>query len=538
MALSLHALTQNSHLAGVLGLVGTFGSGKTTTAYHTLRDLHDQGTRCAYIINDAAGGQGGMLDGEAAAKFATMAPVASGCFTCSSPADARKLIAELSTDHDYVLIEVMGLVPGTEMRDILKSIPNRSVLIGLLDGQHLEQNEVRYGDIVQSHMVADRVYVTRVPEGEDLPDTVAAYTHGKRVEILPLGQGLAVERLFAALDSRPRPLAHVCGHGCGHDHAHAAAGHGHTHAHGAGHDHDHAHLTLVTYQFGLVSGVTLDQIQQVFTGELCDRHLIERVKGSVAGSSFGMIHGSWTRGVATDEQLLTIYALEEVDWSGVAGFSTLTLPPRAQISGESTDLIRTTRISPEATLAEIQRLRVEVESQVVVQAATDSGVWIDTHPENLQILKEISRRANLPEETFAVSMAVCMGYWARAAQAVLDQQSRIDPACYVVNIRELGISLAWWWERFGPTFGPDLRQRVQGIPVVSMVAQGYLGLTELNSDAERAWWQAEEFRVAVGALDRSTEDSELAHRAAVHALSLASTESLQRQWQSIVDHLG
>jgi hypothetical protein len=329
-----------------------------------------------------------------------------------------------------------------------------------------------------------------------------------------------------------------CG-GCKHCHTHGDAHHHHEEK---GHDHAHADHGYM-YKHTLLSGVTLEELKAAFMPYM-ERFGITRIKGATLGRTFHGVYETWQNGCTSDQHLVIFYSSKPVeierDMPRLFDCIEPSPPSSQEADKESYKLMRVDNVSAEATLAEVTTLLGQIPKTPVVVRGTGK-VRVITHPELLQVAKEIVRRPHQElEGSFAEVIIVCMGYWTECAVYITVNEMAIDQNELPVNQRELGVSLAWWTHRFGKMFPKELMERVILLKPGEMVARGILGgLLSLNSDPERAYWQCEEYvRAFEFGLDHC-EDPKLIMRAARHALSLVPDDrkDLKEQWEKHVANL-
>lgn len=509
-------------------VTGTFGAGKTTLIVSTVRAY--PGTY-AYVLND----DGAEVDGSVAEDAATVVTMTNGCFTCSDEADLSELLRTLEMQgYEGVFIEGFGMVSGVETRSFLEKSGYPFHIFSLLDVEHFERNQRRYGGLVATHMAAATagVAITRCPTSikgledpalEGVLAFIAEHASGIPITLMSETDVLPVT-LWSAKRLVCTDTAHT---GCGHHH------HPHAHSH---HDHDHHHdhgASIIPYSFLLPTDVPRAALEGAVAGLLENGSLL-RVKGALGGQKFDAVYGTWTNGLPDERSFITVYASRVVDFKEEApAFAALVQErPRVVSEAQSHTLLRQDHVNPDETIATIRELIAAVPTRPIVKE-TATGVRLVTHPDDLQMLKEIARRPSVERVWFPKAIEACIRYWVEVGDYLRTHQERVVPAELAYNQRELGISLTWW-ARKGESYLPStLIARVQALRPAEMVAEGVLALRRLNTNPERAYWQSEEIRCAILFGLANKEDRLLLQKAVIHAASLAKTVEQRSQWALI-----
>ena len=531
----------------VIALVGPYGSGKTDLGSNTISALLASGwetNQIAYVLNDEGDLRTSIHD------KAKILPMVNGCFTCSDNQDLQNILDKLAQEKtvDLVFLEGFGVVSGHETVQFLESAGYEYEVIAVIDHLHLKQNQVRYGDVMKSHIAVATLGICITKSGvatlEDarLRDTLAYIEDNmaQRVRTILLDRGapFPIGHLVDVITGAGKVPSFSCG-GCKHCHTHGDAHHHHEEK---GHDHAHADHGYM-YKYTLLPGVTLEELKAVFVSYM-ERFGVTRAKGATLGRTFHGVYETWQNGCTSDQHLVIFYSSKPVeierDMPRLFDCIEPSPPSSQEADKESYKLMRVDNVSAEATLAEITTLLGQIPKTPVVVRGTGK-VRVITHPELLQVAKEIVRRPHQElEGSFAEVIIVCMGYWTECAVYITVNEMAIDQNELPVNQRELGVSLAWWTHRFGKMFPKELMERVILLKPGEMVARGILGgLLSLNSDPERAYWQCEEYvRAFEFGLDHC-EDPKLIMRAARHALSLVPDDrkDLKEQWEKHVANL-
>lgn len=511
-------------------VAGTFGAGKTTLITATVRANPG---RYAYVLND----DGAEVDGSMAADAAAVVTMTNGCFTCADEEDLAELLATLARDNfQGAFVEGFGMVSGVETRSFLERSGYPFSIFALLDFEHFARNQARYGELVATHISAATagIGITRFPASvADLGDSVLQEVlefiehraHGVPVMLMGKDDVLPVDDWHGTRFSCTH-AHHVHDANCGHS--------GHTHHHHSHHGHAHGHgMQMIPYSFNLPSDTTLGVLQGALrVGQ--EEGSIVRVKGALGGRKFDAVFQDWSEGPLDERSFVTIYASRHVDFATeLPLFTALSRErPRAASEAESHELIRQDNVNPEETVRQIRALIAEMPERATTKE-TPAGIRLVTHPEDLQMLKEIARRPSVEREWFPQAIEACMRYWVDAGEYLRTNEHLLVASELPYNQRELGVSLTWWARKGEGYLPPVLFERVTALKPAEMVAHGVLALTRLNTNPVRAYWQAEEIRTAALFGKQYGEDLDLIRRALVHAAGLAKTSAQQEQWASV-----
>lgn len=535
----------------LLSAVGSFASGKTTLVLNTLRALNEAGIgkeSLAYVLNDE-----GTVDGSLAEKIAQVTPMVNGCFTCSDTAQLKvQLLSLENAGVELVFLEGFGIVSGDETKEFLDDCGYEFGIIGVLDHLHLDRNKVRYLDVLKTQIRAATlgVGITKYPctlerlddpRIEDTVSFVAETAPGANIFLVPEGAALSPEWLMAYC--RETKATCSCGHHHNehHDHGHATHHHGyhneHNHHNCCGHDHNdnnerhhHSH-SFYAYSFPLNDEVGFEDVRRVFRNS--QKHGVIRIKGAIDGALFNAVHDEWRQTEFDQRRFVTFYAEQEISLErDLPGLMEIVFREKDDgLKLLSYQMLRGGEASCEATLQEIETLVAEFPESPVSYPLASGKIHVVTHPEQVQLAKEMVRRPGI-EEHFPRVVEKCVEYWVMTALYVSQHAKEIDPEEITVNLRELGVSLSWWTDRFGRHFSSGLVDAVLGLSPGEMVAEGINGLKSLNSDPERAYWQCEEYIRAAQFGITNGEDKEKIIAALRHAQSLANTDELKAQWEA------
>lgn len=530
----------------IFAAVGSLGAGKTTFVLNVIQALESRGfptkDKVAYVVND----EGVLIDGELARQRAEVVAMTNGCFTCSDTADLRATLERLEKSGiTWVFLEGYGITAGNETRDFLESCPYPFHILCLLSLKHHSLDLIRYADVIKSQVRAATVAVgvtkyqhkgnnlLDLDTSDGLLEFVAKENSGIPVVLIPGSADLPeiVLSPFKAKVKRKIELSVSRVHHHGHEH-HAGCGCGHHHHHHHDHSHDRHHVhNMHTYSFELRDGVSLDNIKKVFMG----RDFLLRVKGAVEGRLFNEVHGDWRVSVKDKRQFVTFYASREVEIeSELPELQALILPKKEEGDVEpGYKQLRHDVADRESTVAEIQKLLAKMPTDPVIIPSGDH-IRLLTHPETLQTLKDgIARRPSVRDEWFPKVLKRCMEYWVKCAAVINSRSGDILPGDIGKNRRELGVSMVWWVNRYGDSFGPELVSEVERLRPGAMVAEGIIAMTSLNSDPERAKWEYSELSEAFDYGIAHGDDPYKIHEASRRCMMLAraNTPEVEKAWR-------
>lgn len=517
----------------IIAIVGPLGSGKTTLILNTLKALQSHGfqteTRCAYIINDT----GEFLDGEIASERTQVIAMTNGCFTCSDIAHLEEKLKELKEKGiSYVFLEGFGITPGNEVKSFLRTQPYNFEIVCLLSSKHFELDLVKHSDTLRSHVASATLCVgitkgstSLEDERTNIEDFVGRNNPGIRLlevrnepkvlsPMTPFFTSFPQGRLFPKAK-----CTHT--HGCScHQHEDKA----HHHDHGDVHQ---KHM----YSYELRDGVTHEKIKSIFTD---DKFI--RVKGAVEGRHFDMSHGDWEVSYEDSRNYVTFYTETPLNTKEGKAVNQIVLDTDSTIDPRGYAQLRNeTGIPRRKTVEALQGLLVAFPQDPLV-FETEKGIRLATHPEALQLPKEISRRSSVVEEWFPEVLKYCMQYWIKCAHILIQEEEHIVQEDLGINLREIAISLAWWINRH--SFEDTIIEEVKSISLGKMAVKGAFLLKRLNSNPERAYWQCLElFEVLKYGIEKENLEIEEVLSALNHCSSLAHTKELQDLWTEKIKEL-
>ena len=531
----------------IFTVVGPLGTGKTTFVLNVIQVLESRGfktrEKVAYVVND----EGSLVDGQLAGKSAEVVAMTNGCFTCSDTAELKVTLERLEQSGiAWVFLEGFGITAGNETRKFLESCPYPFHILCLLSAKHHALDLVRYADVVKSQVrtATIAVGVTKHDGGSifdldasGIPEFVAKANHGLPIVLVPNGFDIPsivfdiFENKGEKMIRRITPSAKRVHHH-GHEHGTGCCSCGHNYHNHVSHE-THVH-GMYPYSYDLRQEATLDDLRKAFNG----KDFMLRIKGAVGGRLFNEVHGDWTETVDDPRRFVTFYASKEVDIEDdLPELATLvTIGEESVDEGQGYQLLRKETATRDESVEAIQLLLKKIPHKAIV-LSSDKGLRIITHPEELQLVKEIARRPYVRDEWFPHVIKRCMEYWIKCAEMVRDLKGEIVPHELATNQRELAVYMTWWVNRYGDFFGPEIVSVVKSLRPGTMAIKGIISLESLNSDPERASWQCQEFTEALSYCLKHDGCVELVLSAAAHCLSLARTAELRKAWAENLEKL-
>lgn len=512
-------------------LAGYLGSGKTTLGIALLERIAQDGLidskEVAYFINDT----GEQVDGAVVSDVrARIEAHTGGCFTCDDAEEAISTIARLAdAGVKLVVFEGFGFVSGQETLDFLKRVGSFSVSV-LVDGKHFDRNQVLVGDVLgsQVRIASAATLITKV--GTEAPDKVIEYVSAHqpagvpvvlydRQNPVPAEVMQAIYRGATKHDHGHALRCTACGHDHDHDHGHhhghhVHGHHGHAHEHHAHEHHAHDESAHGHYPFSvnLRPGTTITEVREALA-----RHLdlgVTRLKGAAEGRLFNAVHGDWEVTRDDPRHFLTWYSTKPLfPPRDLPELMRLVLPPALEeLPAYTVDLIRNNSwADPAATEREIESLLRDVPTKAIVLKGGDGSERVATHPEALQVLKEMVRRAQVEPALREKAYAACLRYWLSAVEALKRlQAAEGTERARAGSARQLGISLAWWADELGERLPEDIRDQLNRTPLLPLLAPDITGSWKPNSNDFLAYWEAKELTRAIAracACGESTADA-------------------------------
>ncbi|MEN0067438.1 MAG: GTP-binding protein [Myxococcota bacterium] len=494
----------------IIALVGPFGAGKSTVAMNLAAWLAKQGQapdQMAIVVNEAGGST------EITTPHSKVFSLPNGCFTCQDEAVLQQALQELAENGtQVVLMEGFGIVSGDETKAFLRKVPYPHLIVGILDVANWSQNLVNYGELLPTHLrVADVIVATKQSE-DVLPADIQAFLEDHHVhatvtrgpiDAFPATLWPAMAVALEAQHSPHEPSGHHNHDHHDHDHQHDDDDHHHDHDH----DHHHHHHNTHDWQpqvLDLTSQATLVRLKSVAQDLVSAGKL--RLKGRLKGNSFNVAPGAtnWQTKTATEPgDLVICYLAPDTEWPT----ELLGLVNSRPEASRSHQLLRVDT-NVEATVSALQKGIETVRSwEPRIGGLAASGKQLVTHPEQLQIWKEMARRPSVKADWFAPTMEACLEYWVKCAGWVIENASSVDPGHLPTHQRELGVSLAWWTIEFADQLPEELVERVIAVQPAALVEAGLRDVAALRSDGFWRYWQGLELLRALRFRLRSYEDS-------------------------------
>jgi G3E family GTPase len=515
----------------IISVVGPLGAGKTSFILEALKSMEALGIKkeqVSYVVND----EGAMIDGELARERARVVAMTNGCFTCSDESDLVNVLEQIDTHSmtEWVFLEGFGITSGTETKNFLNKSQFSYFIFSVISAMHFSQDLVRYADVVTSHIKAGNyIIITKsdlddVLINEEIVDYIGRENPGVPVNFdsndFNISRAYVSELIFNEHTFITSP-EHVCKGSCSHKHHKE-----HSHSYSCEHDNKSVHH-MYPYSFSLCNGVTLQDLKLIFL----NKDFVLRVKGSVEGCLFNEIHGQWNFSHKDERNFITFYSSKklslEKDFPEILNLIVFQENLPEELSYQ---MIRRETISREETIMEIKKLLAEIPVEPLV-IQTSGGKRIITHPEKLQIVKEIARRPYVVQEFFPEALKSCVVYWIKCFRFLNDNLNEFLKEDISKNYLELSVSLVWWVNRHGQYFGNTIEREVCQLKPTEMIIQSCLLMRSLNSDPERAYWQSMEI---IEVLDYGlVNESSLSdiQKVKEHLCSLAYNEALKKVWE-------
>ncbi len=468
----------------IIAIIGAFGAGKSTCAMALARTLNNIGygpTEVAIVVNEV----GGMT--EIRTPHARVVILPNGCFTCEDEATFTKELSRLEKEGvKVVVMEGFGIVSGEETATFLRTTEYLYAIIGVIDGQKHETNRTLYGNLLPTHVSAATagVIVTKCVGGE-VPGPVLEFLRNHtQVQIVPL-EGVpellprALVDQCMASSSQRRLVMHCAAEGCVHHH------------HLPGQDHQSQVHDWNMYAMTLRADVTVEGLQAVLNDHVVRGEM--RAKGVAGSNSFNAVPGSgeWNVNQTSpgETPFLVLYVA-----SGVSVDYSLLMPMVEEAkSGDNrrSYLIIRDNVS---NLPELVRLIEEgIYNICNLRPVPTAQGFLVTHPEPLQLTKEISRRPQVKEVWFFLVIEACIRYWVACTEFLASHGDDLNPVGRETSERELGVSLAWWAVEFQDKLPPELYNQVAAVAPALLVARGLEKVQSLRADAFWRYWQMTEY---------------------------------------------
>ena len=477
----------------IIALVGPFGAGKSTIGMNLAAYLASAGYtagQVAIVVNEAGGST------EITTPHAAVYTLPNGCFTCQDEAVLQTSLDELAKQETQIVImEGFGIVSGEETQAFLNKAHHPYAIIGVLDLANWKRNLVNYSELLPTHLtVADAIIATK-HSATTLPTYVQEFLGQHQVHN-PVFLGRAEEfpaQIWSTIETAlQREHSHTAvEHGHSHPHQHAHHGHDHDHHdhdhHHHDHDHGHGWQTVV---LGLVTATSLSALQTATQETISAGKM--RLKGRLGGFAFNVAPGASNWQLAASEEpgdLVICYLADDTDWPTPL-LSLVASPPEP---ARAHQLLRVDT-DRSATVAALDEGIVTIRSWTPRTVPVPSGgVQVVTHPEELQLWKEMARRPGVKADRFAPVMIACLEYWAKCAEWLEVHQAEVNEAHLPTHQRELGVSLAWWTIELEEHLPASLLQRIHKTQPAALVAAGLREVSSLRADSFWRYWQGLEY---------------------------------------------
>ncbi len=421
-----------------------------------------------------------------------------------------EILREETLAGKNIMLEGFGFVAGTETTQFLAKATKRLAVdirvIALLDAKLFHKNRGIYGDdllISQLQAATAGVGITRFdPDVKDIDDPrlaeqiefVLRHVHGKQIFLAPEGEPLTQAMLaigeWYEYDHRHGydHSCECCGDGEEFDepeHVHEHHHHGHEHGHDHHHDHDHEpnHAGLAD-GFALKPTATYDEVRRVFNDEFCAKLGITRVKGAVGGRHFSSALGEWDQTFNDSRSFVTFYYLRRPEViPEIPGRDEIEdMIPDHIVEGSTNELLRAD-VDPGTARAAV----VELMSMIPATPMINDLGQLVTHPEELQILRQIARRASVREEFYASAIQRCVEYWLAAARLLEGRlRGSLSEEQLMEALRAVGLSLCWYAARHRDVVGETLYAQIVELRAWEMVIEGCLSMTQPQTDDKKS----------------------------------------------------
>jgi len=523
----------------IIALVGPFGAGKSTTGMNLAAFLAHEGyaaEQVAIVVNEAGGST------EITTAHANVYTLPNGCFTCQDEAVLQTSLGKLAEQNtEVVIMEGFGIVSGDETKAFLSKAHYPYAIIGVLDIANWDRSLVNYGELLPTHLTAADAIIGTKSSTATLPAGIETFLDEHQigtsvtlagVDQFPVQVWPALEKVMQREHAHS---SHAHEHGDHHHHGHDHDHHHHDHDHHH-HDHDHDHHDhdhghgWQTVVLDLAPHTTLSSLQaatqeMVLAGKM-------RLKGRLEGRAFNVAPGAsdWQE-TSSDEpgDLVICYLSDDMDWP--TSLLNLVASPPEPARAHQLLRVDTDRA---ATLAALEAGMATIRAWTPRTVSVPSGgVQLVTHPEELQLWKEMARRPGVKAELFAPVMAACVEYWAKCAEWLEQHRPEVNAAHLPTHQRELGVSLAWWTLEFLEHLPAGLSQRVSATKPAVLVASGLSDVSALRDDTFWRYWQGLEYLRALrfDYAQLPASNQKLVQKEAERIISMAQSEDERSAFQ-------
>lgn len=439
--------------------IGPPGSGKTSL----IRSLCAAGIfpRSVAILNDD--GQGTPVDAHMLAGVTDLRTMTGGCFTCKDEAGFHALLKALqdSGEFDWLLLEPLGFVKGSEPVESLYKAGLAPHVLGLLNVQALNDYQAELGPVLASQIQAATVAVglTHIKGASQQQIEAAEEFIGKVAPGMSVFQllegGLLPEWVSEAMHGEAVSVT-----SCDHEHHNPGCKHEHHH------DHDHGHRM---YTFGVKPGVGHSIVMSLFDAYPGP---IARVKGVIGGVRIDRStrNSGWAepKPQSQTDSKVTFYATEEVDTAFFADIIDPASDPYRDLDTRA--LLRMGIVPVEQSVAVINRLLSRFPTSVVM---TPQGPI--TNLEVMEIVNQIRKRPGIPADVDALAIRARVEYYLKVV-AVLTPDSPWwnGPDAVEAARRKLDLAMGIGWFAYNkPTeLGVEIMDRIRAVDLDTMLAGG------------------------------------------------------------------
>jgi G3E family GTPase len=483
----------------ILSVCGPLGSGKSTFIQKIIQHLQFSGfdlKKIAYVVNDEGNFVGKNLTDQISV-FCTP----NECFTCNDPDQLKDQIHSLQKQgFQIVFLEGLGLTDGFETLNFLKSTGYDYQILSLLSGIDFEIDKITHSLIFNSfiRVATLGIYITKAEEISDEIKIELSSVLGKKRTPLLSEEGAVKSALdyieSSARGNRKPTLSEfknlnlwVSGSDHHHDHKHGAdcgcENHRHSSAHGI-----HG---AFQYTFALKKEVSHEEIHET----LCKSKKVLRAKWVAENHLGNFINKKSEKGeLDFRDPFLFIWTKSSLNEDDLKNFELIIWAGSNTCDSDEQAGYQKIRTDPDTmeTVKQIKRLLKELPSSpIIVSFSSSNKKRVITHPEKLQVLKEIARRPKVINYWYPRVLKKMMEYWIACAKILLFKEEDWDKNMRLIALKELSVSMVWWQNRYD--FGEPVREDLQKINPTLMLEQFVLNAQTLNNEPERAKWQAQEF---------------------------------------------
>lgn len=496
-------------------VIGPIGSGKTTFARNLFRCGALRGRR-AFIFNDD--GTPDTIDAGIIGDDADLQSMNAGCFGCRDVAEFKRAVLQVQTsgEYDYLMVEPLGFVEGTEIPRALGECGISPRVISLLDVQHLKENH-QLGIVPSQLRAGSIICFTKYPCGltsiddpclEEALEYVGRHAPGVPVTLLAKSE-VNQEIIEAIMADRFSNHHHVHTPVC-------MQGHGHHHRHG-GHDHG-----FFPYSMRLKCDVTLADVIRC-VGAFGST--VVRGKGVVKQRQFHCVHGTWEETIYDGSRpFLTIYATAKLSLEPLSAI----IEKDHAASGTTRSLLRSDTFSADETVSLIERILKNLPTEPTF--GKDGPV---TNPESHEMLNEIRKRPGVPHELNARAIRARVEYYLAVASILTPDSPWWHGPSSAKKKYDLAVGIGWFARHKPDALGPNVMDQVAKVDLCTLLAQGLSGFTGHNESTEVAIELALEVRDVIR-FTNGGRDTNLRH-AVEHCLQIArGRPELEQVWQEVL----